>query len=175
MARASALHPLVTRLQSWGLLRVEPPVADDEARRDWPTVGEAPAIVLLKLAGLGALEGGLSASEDVRADELIGPLCAQMGGAARELRVIDVREAGGLRLEVHFRGREASWPLSRLEALPVALNDLLGTESDVRPVAVLGVHEEALHLWCVPQGRLDALLDEALEGAWNFEQLEDLA
>lgn len=174
MARAPALHPLVTRLQAWGLLRLLPPPGNDGSRSQWPTAGEAPAIVLLKLAELGALEGGLSASDDVRADELFGPLCAVMGGAARALRVTDVREVEGLTLEVSWRGQQARWSLPTLEALPTALNALLGAEPDVRPVAVLGRWEGALHLWCVPRALLDSLLDEALEGAWNLDQLEDL-
>lgn len=175
MTRASDLHPLLRRLEAWGLLRIAVPPREAPERPRWPVAGEAPAIVLLKLADLGALEGGLSASEDVRADELIGPLCAAMGGAARALRVTDVREEPeGPCLEVSWRGREARWSLSRLEALPIALNALFAAEPDVRPVAVLGTWEGALHLWCVPRARLDALLDEALEGAWNLEQLEDL-
>ncbi|HLT30191.1 MAG TPA: hypothetical protein VK013_09105 [Myxococcaceae bacterium] len=173
MARSPAPHPLVARLQGWGLLRAAPPV-EGFAGSGWPIAGEAPAIALLKLAALGALEGGLSASQGVRADELIGPLCQAMGGAARELRVTDVREAGGLSLEVSWRGREARWSIPSLDALPVALNALLGAVEGVRPAAVLGHWEEALHLWCVPRALLDPLLDEALEGAWNLEQLEDL-
>ena len=174
MARVAALHSLLDALQGWGLLRILPPPPEEAAGSGWPTAGEAPAIALLKLAALGALEGGLSASEDVRADELIGPLCAMMGGPARELRVTDVRDAEALTLEVSWRGREHLWSIPRLETLAVSLNALLGDQDGVRPVAVLGVWEEALHLWCVPPDRLDALLDEALEGAWNLEQLEDL-
>lgn len=174
MARVFALHPLLDALRGWGLLRIPPPPPEEAIHSGWPAAGEAPAIALLKLAALGALEGGLSASEDVRADELIGPLCAMMGGPARELRVTDVRDTEALSLEVSWRGREALWSISRLEALPLSLNTLLGGEEGVRPVAVLGTWEEALHLWCVPRDLLDALLDEALEGAWNLEQLEDL-
>lgn len=166
-------HPLVERLGSLGLLRTSPP-EDTGAPKAWPREGEAPAVVLLELCNLGALDGGLSVALDVRADELVGPLSAAMGGAARGLRVLDVRESPALTLVLEVGGVEAELEIARLEQLPEDLNVLLSEAGDVRAVAILGEREGALQLWCVPREHLDALLDEALEGAWNVDQLEAL-
>ena len=167
------LHPLVAQLEGLGLLGLAPP--DDPAERArWPRDGEAPQLAILQLCHLGALRHGLSVALTVRPDELIGPLSAAMGGAARGLRVLDVREQPVLTLEVLVGGVEAVLELTRLEQLPEDLNNLLVDATDVRPVAILGEWEQALQLWCVPRGALDLLLDEALEGAWNVEQLEAL-
>lgn len=167
------LHPLVARLEAMGLLRTAPP-ADPAERAPWPREGEAPQLAILGLCHLGVLERGLSVSLSVRPDELIGPLCAAMGGAARALRVLDVRERPVLTLDVLVDDMEVELEVERLEQLPVDLNELLAASPDVHPVAILGEREQALQLWCVPRAQLDLLLDEALEGAWNVDQLEAL-
>lgn len=167
------LHALVARLRDLGLLTAPPP-ADAAQAVGWPREGEAPQLAILGLCHLGVLEGGLSVALDVRPDELIGPLSAAMGGVARSLRVLDVREQPVLTLEVLVNGVEAELELERLEQLPEDLNALLAGAADVRPVAILGEREGALQLWCVPRASLDVLLDEALEGAWNVDQLDAL-
>jgi hypothetical protein len=152
------MAPLLTTLSSLHLLR------DAEAARALLPAGERPEVSLLRLCEAGLLTGGLSVALGVGADELVGPLTQAMGGAARRLRVTDVREdpraRGVLQLEVLAAERTEKWEVEDLYALVHNLNDLYRDAADVARVAVLGEWEDALQLWCVPRALLPRLLRE---------------
>ncbi|MCI0574221.1 MAG: hypothetical protein L0Y66_26115 [Myxococcaceae bacterium] len=163
-------HPLLAALAERKLLR-QPPPQDAEGL---PRRGEPEAVALLKLCHARLLEGGLSVALDVRPDELFGPLVAQMGGAARTVRVVDVRERPALELTVSFREHTERWEVEGLEGLVHNLNSLLAEEREVRAVAVLGEWEDALQLWCVPRAQLGWALRGPLAGAHNSRELAKL-
>jgi hypothetical protein len=171
-APAPPTHPLLAMLDRLRLLRA-PPSTPGEGP---PLVraGEHPWGALLRLCHAGALEGGLSVALDVRPDELFGPLLAQMGGRARQVRLLDVRERPALELRVSLEGREEAWEVEGLEDLAHRLNALLAGARDVRPVAVLGEWEDALQLWCVPRAALPELLKGPLAPAANARALAGL-
>ena len=167
-------HPLIERLADRGLLGSGIPGAGEPLPAGWPQAGEPEHVALLRLCNAGALEGGLTVALDVQADELFGPLCQRMGGAARAVKLLDVRERPVLTLEVAWRGLEERWELERLEQLPEFLTSLLAEAEDVRPAAILGEWEDALQLWCVPRRELKWLVRGPLAEAWNAGQLAAL-
>lgn len=113
---------------------------------------------LLRLCHRGELRGGLSVALDVRADELIGPLSAAMGGSARKLRVLDVRDRPEPELAIQLGQTTERWTLPEgLRSLIHNLNDLFRGDGSVRAVAVLGEWEDMLQLWCVEKGTLPRL------------------
>jgi hypothetical protein len=141
-------------LESLQLLR------DPEAARALVPAGERPDVALLRLCAGGQLTGGLCVALGVRPDELVGPLTLAMGGAARRLRVLDVRERPVLQLEVMADALTEKWEVEDLYALVHNLNDLYRDAADVARVAVLGEWQDALQLWCVPRALLPRLLRE---------------
>ncbi len=141
---------LVTRLRSEGWLRAD--YEDDETRAEG-----RPDAELLRLCEAGALQGGLSVALDVRPDELVGALCAAIGGGALKLRVVDVREKPAFTLVISFAGVEEKWEVEDARALAHNLNDLFKDDRAARAVAVLGEWEDALQLWCVPKAALARL------------------
>ena len=153
------MAPLLTTLSTQHLLR------DAQAARALLPEGERPDASLLRLCEAGLLVGGLSVALGVGADELVGPLTQAMGGAARRLRVTDVREdpraRDVLQLEVLAGEATEKWEVEDLYALVHNLNDLYRDAADVARVAVLGEWEDALQLWCVPRASLPRLLKEA--------------
>jgi hypothetical protein len=167
-------HPLIERLAGRGLLATGVPGAEEPLPAGWPQAGEPEQVALLRLCHAGALEGGLTVALDVRPDELFGPLCQRMGGAALTVKVVDVRERPVLTLDIAWRELEERWELERLEQLPEFLTSLLAEADDVRPVAILGEWEDALQLWCVPRRELKWLVRGPLAAAWNLEQLARL-
>lgn len=160
-------HPLLATLADRRLLR-HPPEADMPGL---PRAGDPESVALLRLCHAGLLEGGLSVALDVRPDELFGPLLTQMGGRARAVRLLDVRERPVLELTVSLDGKSERWEPEGLEGLVNNLNALLGGERDVRPVAVLGEWEDALQLWALPRSELGWALRGPLSRAHNAAAL----
>ena len=115
---------------------------------------------LLSLCHAGRLHGGMSIALSATPDEVLGGLCAAMGGGAAKLRLEDVR--GQRPFELHVRTPELleKWAVDDLAGLVHNLNDLFRTESNVRACAVLGEWEDMLQLWCVDRFRLLMLLQE---------------
>jgi hypothetical protein len=157
---------LVTRLRREGWLR-EDFVEGEPSRKEG-----RPEAELLRLCEAGALEGGLSVALDVRPDELVGALCAAIGGSARTVRVADVRERPTFTLVIAYGGVEEKWEVEDARALAHNLNDLLRDDPAARAVAVLGEWEDALQLWCVPRAGLAKLRGAAF---FRPENSEDLA
>ncbi|MGQ0507133.1 MAG: hypothetical protein ACT4TC_17635 [Myxococcaceae bacterium] len=126
---------------------------------------------LLQLCDQGALRGGLSVAFDVRPDELIGTLCERMGGTARTLRVVDVRDRPHPELIVSYQGREERWDVRDTEGLVHNLNDLLKDDLNAAAVVVLGEWEDSLQLLCVPKTKLRELMRERWFYAVNARDL----
>lgn len=121
----------------------------------------------------GALEGGLSVALDVRPDELFGALVAALGGAARKLKVLDVRDRPEPQMVVS-RGpglEPETWDVPGVPALVERLNALEGGGL----VALLGEWDDALQLWCLPLGAVRALLREREFRPENLDVLRRLA
>ena len=128
---------------------------------------------LRALCAAGALNGGLSVALDVRPDELVGPLCQQVGGPAPSLRVLDVRTAPA-ELWVRVGDVEEHWPVPDLAALVDCLNSCYRAAPDARAIAQLGKWEDAQQLWCVGKPALVRLLEEGLLEAENAPALAAL-
>ena len=107
---------------------------------------------LLVLCDQGLLEGGLSIALDLKPDELIGPLCERIGGRAKTLKVLDVRDDTEPELLVDAGGGEEAWPVRDARDLVDRLNEAFRSDPETRAVAVLGEWEDMLQLWCVAQG-----------------------
>ena len=110
--------------------------------------GRAAVRSLPKACHGGRLKGGLSVSLRATPDELLGPLTLALGGAARQLKVVDVRTGTPMVMEMEWRSVREKWELVDLEALVHNLNDLLAPELDVAAAVVLGEWEDMLELWC---------------------------
>jgi hypothetical protein len=150
----------VRRLQALGLVSEAERIPDE-------------ATSLRALCAAGALEGGLSVASDVRPDEVLGPLCQRIGGAAQRLRVVEVRTAPA-ELWVRVQDKEERWPVPDVPALARALNRCYREAPAVRAIALLGEWDEALQLWCIPKDALGVLLGEGLLQAENSEELSAL-
>lgn len=133
--------------------------------------GEPPHVSLLRLCDAGLLQGGLSVALGVRPDELMGPLTLAMGGSARNLKVVDVRERPVLELHVQAGAVTERWEVENLSALVHNLNDLYRDAPDVRAVAELGEWEDALQLWCIDKRILPRLLRQPFFSPWNARAL----
>lgn len=124
----------------------------------------------------GRLVGGLSVARAATPDELVGHLTGALGGAARGLKVLDVRVGDPMTMEVRWGERHETWEVADLEALVEAANELFARDATVAAAAVLGEWEDMLQLWCVPKARLVRLLQGGvLTGALNRHTLERLA
>jgi hypothetical protein len=146
---------LLARLSGLGLLR-EDAVPEPRALFDSPTPQS-----MLRLCHAGALEGGLSVALDVRPDELVGPLSARVGGGARRLKVLDVREGPArLVLEVEREGRSEAWEVRGTVELVDRMNAAFAGDRLARGVALLGEYDEMWQLWCVPKSALPLLWSE---------------
>lgn len=130
---------------------------------------------LLALCHAGRLHGGLSISLAATPDEVMGPLTAAMGGAARVLRLEDVRGTGPF--ELHVRTREAleKWEVEGVPGLLHNLNDLFAADQTVLAAALLGEWEDMLQVWCIDRLRLLALLQEPWFRPENRSTLERIA
>jgi hypothetical protein len=134
-----------------------------------------PHLVVLRLCDAGALVGGLTVELDVRPDELMGPLCAALGGSATAVRAVDVVDGPPLRLSIHHRDHEETWELEDLYPFVMNLNDLLKQDRGARVAAILGEWEDALQLWCVEKKRLRWLLQQPWFFPRNRLELQDIA
>ena len=129
---------------------------------------------LLALCDQGLLDGGLSIALDLKPDELIGPLCERIGGQARALKVLDVREEPESELLVDAGGGEEAWPVRDARDLVDRCNEAFQSDPEARLVAVLGEWEDMLQLWCVPRGALPSLLRAPFFQAENRSRLSAL-
>lgn len=134
-----------------------------------------PGQQLLALCDAGALDGGLSIALDLRPDELIGPLCERIGGAARLLKVLDVREDSEIALIVDAGNGEEGWEVREPRDLVERCNEQFRDDLEARAVAVLGEWEDSLQLWCVPKRALSSLLRAPFFQAENRARLSALA
>jgi hypothetical protein len=132
-------------------------------------------VALLRLCDAGLLQGGLSVALGVRPDELVGPLTLAMGGAARNLKVADVRERPTFELHVLIGERTERWEVEDLAALVHNLNDLYREAREVRAVAVLGEWADALQLLCIEKRSLPRLLRQPCFSPANGQELLRLA
>jgi hypothetical protein len=147
---------------------------DRSAATEVLVTGEPPHVALLRLCDAGLLHGGLSVALGVRPDELVGPLTLAMGGAARTLKVVDVRERPTFELHVLVGERTERWEVEDLAALVHNLNDLYRELPEVRAVAVLGEWADALQLLCVEKRALPRLLRQSFFAPANAPQLQRL-
>ncbi len=147
---------------------------DRAAGAEVPRAGEPPHVSLLRLCDEGALAGGLTVAYDVRPDELVGPLTAAMGGAAKRFKVVDVRERPVLELHVLAGDVTERWEVEDLAALVHNLNDLYREAADVRAVALLGEWNDALQLLCVDKRALPRLLRQSFFAPVNQQALSRL-
>ena len=182
--------PLLERMRRDGLLRPEfvrkleeedastTSYEEPEDRRGFPdplrSAVVPPHLIVLRLCHRGALDGGLSVALDVRADELIGPLCGAVGGSAKKVRVIDVRDRPHPELRISYGDLEEPWDVEDLYVLVQNLNDLLRADRQAKAIAVLGEWEDMLQLWCVPKDRLPKLLRKDYFAPRNRHQLESM-
>jgi hypothetical protein len=110
---------------------------------------------------------------DVRPDELLGPLCQRLGGRARGLRVLDVRQTPP-ELWVRSGEVEERWATQDVPALVRALNRFYRGAPSVRAIALLGNCDGACQLWCLPKETLSTLLVEDVLDADNIGELTAL-
>ncbi len=106
--------------------------------------------MLLRECHEGRLEGGLSLSLKATPDEVIGPLTWAMGGAAKTLRVLDVRSGPPMVLEVEWNSHQAQWEVDSIEALIAELNRAFDGAPGVKALHVLGEYEGAIQVQAVP-------------------------
>lgn len=137
--------------------------------------GSRPVRSLLRACHAGRLRGGLSVSLGATPDEVVGPLCHAVGGAARALKVLDVRGTRPLELEVQWGEVHERWEVEDVAGLCHNLNDLFRREPSTAAIAVLGEWEDMLQLWCVPRAVLPRLVRaRVLEEARNAATLHHL-
>ena len=133
-----------------------------------------PGQQLLALCDAGVLDGGLTVALDLRPDELIGPLCERIGGSARLLKVLDVREDPEVALIVDAGNGEEGWEVREPRDLVERCNEEFRDDIEARAVAVLGEWEDSLQLWCIPKRALSSLLRAPFFQAENRARLSAL-
>jgi len=129
---------------------------------------------LVALCDAGLLEGGLTVALDLKPDELIGPLCERIGGGARALKVLDVREDPEAALILDAGQGEESWEVREPRDLVERCNEEFQDDPEARAVAVLGEWEDSLQLWCIPKSTLQSLLRAPFFQAENRARLSGL-
>ena len=134
-----------------------------------------PGQQLPALCDAGVLDGGLTVALDLRPDELIGPLCERIGGSARRLKVLDVREDPEIALIVDAGNGEEGWEIREPRDLVERCNEEFREDIEARAVAVLGEWEDSLQLWCIPKRALSSLLRAPFFQAENRARLSALA
>jgi hypothetical protein len=127
---------------------------------------------LAMLCATGALEGGVSVALDVRPDELVGPICLRLGGAALGLRVLDVCDRPP-EIRVRVDGAELTWKVPGVLALAAELNRCYRRSADVRALVWLGEWDGARQLWCIPRAALPSLLRQRILRPDDLPGLED--
>lgn len=116
-------------------------------------VGDEPLPATLRRACHEArLVGGLSLSLRATPDEVVGPLTYAMGGAARRLRVLDVREGPPLMMEIGWNDVVEKWDVEDLPALINNLDSLFADQPDVKALIILGEWEDMLQVWGRAEG-----------------------
>jgi hypothetical protein len=148
---------------------------DERAADPLQSPAALPHLVLLRLCDAGALVGSLTVELDVRPDELLGPLCAALGGSGPSVRAVDVVDGPPLKLFIHYRDHEEGWELEDLYPFVMNLNDLLKEDRQARVAAILGEWEDALQLWCVEKQRLRWLLQQPWFFPRNRMELQRMA
>lgn len=139
MRRDRELEEALTAL---GLLRGS--VDDEDVSRSDPP--------LLALCDAGRLVGGLSLARGVRAEEAFGPLCRELGGGARALKLVDVLDRPGPALVIERSGRSETWPTPDVSALLATLARTFAEDSETARVVLLGETEAgALQVWSLPR------------------------
>jgi len=133
-----------------------------------------PGQQLPALCDAGVLDGGLTVALDLRPDELIGPLCERIGGSARRLKVLDVREDPEIALIVDAGNGEEGWEIREPRDLVERCNEEFREDIEARAVAVLGEWEDSLQLWCIPKRALSSLLRAPFFQAENRARLSGL-
>ena len=98
---------------------------------------------------------GLSIALDVKIDEALGPLLELMGGAAHQLRVLDIR---GKVFSVKLGQLQHEWEIDGLEALIDTLNRGFAASADVKALVLLGEWEDMIQVWAVAKPVVKQLL-----------------
>jgi hypothetical protein len=140
-------------------------------KSDGPNAGDG----LPALCHAGALLGGVSFALDLQPDEAVGPLCSTVGGSAKSLRVLDVRDEPRREMEVSVGAKVVRWPLQDIPALVDSVNELFRKDSTALAVVALGEWEQMRQLWCVPKSLLSSLLEQPFVRAENEDALRRLA
>ncbi len=137
--------------------------------------GRAGKSDLLRFCHHGQLLGGLSVSLKATPDEVVGPLTHLLGGAAKKLKVLDVRVREGepMELQVEYALPEAHaerWAVEDVPGLLHNLNDLYAHQADVAAGVLLGEFDDMWQLWAVPK----SLLPELIRQRWFFPPKDSL-
>ncbi len=103
----------------------------------------------------GYLVGGLSIALDVKIDEALGPLLEAMGGAARNMRVLDIQ---GPVFSVRIGAQDHEWELDGVESLIDTLNRAFAT-APVNALVLLGEWEDMIQVWALPKPVVATLWD----------------
>jgi hypothetical protein len=141
--------------------------------------GRAGKSDLLRWCHRGQLDGSLSVSLQATPDEAAGPLLHRLGGAARRLKLLDVRVKPGepMELQVEFSLPERKvekWSVEDVPGLLHNLNDLYRGEPDVSGGVLLGEFQDMWQLWAVPKPDLRELLERRWFEPRNRSDLESL-
>lgn len=121
------------------------------------------------------LDGALSISLRATPDEVMGPLLHALGGAARRVKLLDVRTTVPPVLEIAFDALHEKWEVEDVAGLVHNLNDLLRDVPDTRLLVVLGEWQDMLQVWALGREPLRALLaGRALDDARNASTLRRL-
>ncbi len=130
---------------------------------------------LVQCCHQGRLVGGLSISLQASPDEVVGPLTHAMGGAAKTLKVLDVRSTKPLVMEVALGELKEKWELEDVASLVHNLNDLFCDQAQVKLMVVLGEWQDMVQLWALPRELLLQLLERrCLDDALNTMTLRRL-
>lgn len=137
--------------------------------------GEGPLPrTLLEACHEARLVGGHSLSLRASPDEVVGWLAHAMGGAAKALKVLDVKKGEPPVLEVQCGEVREDWPARDLPELIQFLNGLFPDDDEVKALVVIGEWEDMLQVWAVSNDALEVLLETSLlNGAWNLGELKD--
>ncbi len=99
--------------------------------------------------------GGLSIALDVKIDEALGPLLELMGGAAHQLRVLDIR---GKVFSVKLGEQQHEWEIDGLESLVDTLNRGFAGQAGVKALVLLGEWDDMIQVWAVGKPVVGQLL-----------------
>jgi hypothetical protein len=126
---------------------------------------------LLRLCASGRLSGGLAVHLHTGSDEAFGGVTYAMGGAARQLRLDDVRGHGPLELVVVLGSTKERWEVADVPGLVHNLNSFFARDESVKKGLVLGQWEDAWQLWFLPPAKLFSVMASGLVFADNARVL----